>query len=113
MLLPAVHFPIDNLLSHLMAVFNLHCEEDNDKNIFTWLKQKSKTLTKYLKNNNKNEFIGFDPKYQKLTKYLFPDCDLKDDQILKYNKLRNSLHGNYADLNGKYQLVNLRDLLDL
>ena len=114
MLLPAVHFPMDNLLSHIMAVFNLHCEEDNNKNIFTWLKQKYKTLAKYLKkDNNKNKFIGFDQKYKKLNKHLFPDCDSKDDQILKYNRIRNSLHGNYADLDGKYQLINVRDLLDL
>lgn len=91
MLLPTVHFPMDNLLSHLITVFNLHSEEDN----------------------NKNKFIGFDKKYKKLNKHLFPDCDLKDDQILKYNKLRNSLHGNYADLDGNYQLINLSDLLDL
>lgn len=91
MLLPSVHFPIDNLLSHLMTVFNLHSEKDN----------------------NKKEFTGFKEKYKKVTKHLFPGSDFKDDLILKYNEIRNSLHGNYADLDGKYQIINLWDLLDL
>jgi ribonuclease HII len=90
-LLPSVHFPIDNLLTHLVNVFKTPSEEDK----------------------NKNNFIGFDRKYKWLTNYLFLNSDLKDDQILNYNEIRNSLHGNYADLDGNYQLVNLRDLLDL